>query len=60
MKRKRHHVQLFSIIASLLMVFSTLGSGVAVAQTDDNPVYRAFNDTEVTTNAKLSNRLLDE
>lgn len=60
MNRQRYHVRLFSIIASFVMLFSTLGSGVVVAQTDDNPVYRAFNDTEATTNVKLSNRLLDE
>ncbi|WP_308418987.1 S8 family peptidase [Virgibacillus oceani] len=58
--KKKHQARAFSIAASFLMTFSLLVPGVSHAELSNNKLYQSFNDSNKTTEVKVSDRLLTE
>nr|WP_176555891.1 S8 family peptidase [Virgibacillus ndiopensis] len=58
-KKKQRQVRFFSIVASLLMIFSLITPSMAGAETNEK-LYRSLNDSQTNAKVKVSDRLLDE
>ncbi|WP_439144855.1 protease inhibitor I9 family protein, partial [Virgibacillus profundi] len=57
--KKKRQVRALSIAASFLMTFSLIAPGVASAESNSN-LHRSLNDSNEVTEAKVSDRLLNE
>ncbi|WP_404453814.1 S8 family serine peptidase [Virgibacillus necropolis] len=58
-KKKQRQIRAFSIVASILMLFSLIAPGIARAETTDK-LHRSLNDSQAVAKIKVSDRLLED
>lgn len=58
-KKKQRQIRVFSIVASLLMLFSLIAPGITSAETTDK-LHRSVNDSQAVAKVKVSDRLLED
>lgn len=58
--KKKQRVRGFSIIATLLMVFSLFSPGMISAESTNDDIHRSLNDSKTAAEDKISNRLSEE
>ncbi|WP_077327688.1 S8 family peptidase [Virgibacillus siamensis] len=57
LRKKKRRTRIFSITASLLMIFSLLMPGISNAQPNANKLYDSVKDTQAVAKEKINNRL---
>ncbi|MUV39241.1 Bacillopeptidase [Lentibacillus sp. JNUCC-1] len=58
-KRRKLQIRTFSILSTLIMIFSLILPGMTVAAQADGKVHHALNDSKAAAKEKMSNRLQD-
>lgn len=59
-EKKKRRIRGFSIIATVLMIFSLFSPGMTSAESANDDIYRSLNDSKTAAKDKISNRLSEE